>query len=483
MEIKGAAAAEIRKQLSTTTILFSSGGGEVKIDNNIKKDEINGINNTPTVEKKFKKKSIKQSIVQSMISTDDGTLSKINQYDIESFLGAGSFGNVFKVKDTSVEGNIYYAMKMLDKKRLKKKRIGVGKTALMLVKSEIAVWKRLHHPNCLCLFEVIEDDNYFFMISECIDGGAVMGDELEGEPKPIHVAKNIFSQLMEGIEYLHFNNITHRDIKPGNILLTNEGVVKIADYGVASILEEGSTTTATAGTIAFMPPEMTDGRDFDPKHHDLWSCGITLYMLIYGKTPFRANNMIDLYVQIQTQPLLFPEGDTNIELQDLLNKMLEKDIKCRLFDIEKIQTHSWLKEKIEEVKILKDIRRKAIFLSGPIVLTEKEIEESFTPYTSPDVASLITTKGIGKVMKKKTIQKMEKKRAASLMKPVIGGLEGGIKETEESGEEEEGEEDFREEEEDKDELERAAVKIQAIQRGRKIRKDKNKKKIGKGIFI
>jgi [calcium/calmodulin-dependent protein kinase] kinase len=240
---------------------------------------------------------------------------------------------------------VTYAMKVLDKKRLLKKRLGPqGKNnALMLVKTEIAVWKKLIHPNCLCLFEVIEDQHYLFMISEYVDGGSVMDDELTGEPLELEDCRKIFGQLINGLEYLHYNNITHRDIKPGNILITSDGVVKIADFGMAYIFENGEDgSTATAGTAAFMPPEMTSGGEFKVKHADIWASGITLYMLLFGTVPFMARSLPELYEMIQTKPLQFPDDVfVDFTVKKLLTKMLDKDPTKRL-TLEQIQDSTFL---------------------------------------------------------------------------------------------------------------------------------------------
>ena len=95
---------------------------------------------------------------------------------VEGFLGKGAFGAVYKVKDSSK--GTFFAMKVLDKKRLRRVRMGRMKTALDNVKTEIAVWKKLEHENVVTLYEVIDDDTnkQMFMIGELVDGGAVMTD-------------------------------------------------------------------------------------------------------------------------------------------------------------------------------------------------------------------------------------------------------------------------------------------------------------------
>lgn len=154
---------------------------------------------------------------------------------------------------------------------------------------------------------------------------------------------NIFRQLAAGVRYLHYQNVVHGDIKPQNLLIGEDGVVKIADFGISKMVHASSQKLAdAAGTPAFMSPELCSGGSFSGQLADVWAMGITIFMLKFGQPPFIAGNIILLYHKIQSDPLVFPSA-INPSLQELLVGMLQKDPeeRCQLNEV--IQ-HSWLRQ-------------------------------------------------------------------------------------------------------------------------------------------
>jgi serine/threonine protein kinase len=154
---------------------------------------------------------------------------------------------------------------------------------------------------------------------------------------------NIFRQLAAGVRYLHYQNVVHGDIKPQNLLIGEDGVVKIADFGISKMVHASSQKLAdAAGTPAFMSPELCSGGSFSGQLADVWAMGITIFMLKFGQPPFIAGNIILLYHKIQSDPLVFPSA-INHSLQELLVGMLQKDPeeRCQLNEV--IQ-HSWLRQ-------------------------------------------------------------------------------------------------------------------------------------------
>jgi serine/threonine protein kinase len=358
---------------------------------------------------KARKRSFKEvintAVAVPLINEEQGDLIRINQYIIESHLGSGSYGVVSKVYIDFVDDSSkasgarrYFAMKQVDKKRLMKKRMGRKGSAMDMLKQEIAVWKKVKHINCLTLIEVIDDpaDNNLYMISEYAEGGSTMGDSLENQPLSIEEAKSTFYQLMLGIQYLHSNMIVHHDIKPGNILFTDDKTVKIADFGLAEIAEV-DISEKTVGTAAFMSPDMVSGLPYQSKDADIWACGITLYTLVYGHVPFMHSNLLDLYDMIQTMPLpLNGESEkvkvTDEKLLDLLTKMLEKDPSVRLTNIEEILSHPWLQEescssKYPSLPQTPSIRE---------LLTEADIQQAYTNKWT--MTGILAAKRVSKIL-------------------------------------------------------------------------------------
>ena len=201
-----------------------------------------------------------------------------------------------------------------------------------LIREEIAIMKKLDHPNLVSLIEVLDDprEDSLYMVMEMCKKGVVMkvGLDERADPYPDEKCRCWFRDLVLGIEYLHAQGIVHRDIKPDNCLITDDDVLKVVDFGVSEMFEKDSEmlTAKSAGSPAFLPPELCVVKhgDISGKAADIWSMGVTLYCLKYGRIPFERAGIFDLYGAIRDEvPALDGESDRNF--QDLMNRILEKD--------------------------------------------------------------------------------------------------------------------------------------------------------------
>ncbi|CAH2293003.1 serine threonine- kinase STK11 [Pelobates cultripes] len=160
-------------------------------------------------------------------------------------------------------------------------------------------------------------------------------------------SEDYFCQLVDGLEYLHSQGIVHKDIKPGNLLLTTDGTLKISDLGVAEALHpfaEGDTCRTSQGSPAFQPPEIANGLDtFSGFKVDIWSAGVTLYNITTGLYPFEGDNIYKLFENIGKGDYTIPE-DCGPLLSDLLKGMLEYD-PAKRFSIQQIRRHNWFRKK------------------------------------------------------------------------------------------------------------------------------------------
>jgi serine/threonine protein kinase len=189
----------------------------------------------------------------------EGTM--IKQYKLKGVLGEGMQGQVRIATDPN---NMDWAIKIV-RKRAVFRRGKEGKYGLATgpVAREIAIMKKLVHPNLVALHEVLDDPNEdkLFLVMELVSGGPVMQDKLEGqEPLPEESARSYFRQLLRGLEYLHFHGIVHRDIKPSNLLVNNRGVLKISDFGVSMLCkpkgergEDGNVQEELTGMLNSAP--------------------------------------------------------------------------------------------------------------------------------------------------------------------------------------------------------------------------------------
>lgn len=181
----------------------------------------------------------------------------------------------------------------------------------------------------------------------CVGGLQEMLDSVPSKRFPLFQAHKYFTQLIDGLEYLHGRGIIHKDIKPGNLLLTLDHTLKISDYGVAEALDTFADTdicTIGQGSPAFQPPEIANGHEsFAGFKVDIWSSGVTLYNLCTGKYPFEGDNIYRLLENIGKTQWVAPEFLYELDgnLAKLVIGMLQYEPTAR-FSICDIRANLWL---------------------------------------------------------------------------------------------------------------------------------------------
>lgn len=198
--------------------------------------------------------------------------------------------------------------------------------------------KKLNHDNLVSLIEVLDDptEDSLYMVLEYCKKGVIMkvGVDERADPYDEEACRCWFRDLILGIEYLHAQGVVHRDIKPDNLLLTGDDVLKIVDFGVSEMFEKQSEmlTAKSAGSPAFLPPELCVAKHggISGKAADIWSMGVTLYCFRFGCIPFERPGVLDLYESIKNDQLDVQSQECSDELRDLLSKILEKDPKKRI---------------------------------------------------------------------------------------------------------------------------------------------------------
>ncbi|KAG5286185.1 hypothetical protein AALO_G00011990 [Alosa alosa] len=267
----------------------------------------------------------------------------VGKYLMGDLLGEGSYGKVKEMLDSDTLCR--RAVKILKKKKLR--RIPNGEAN---VKKEIQLLRRLQHKNVIQLVDVLynEEKQKMYMVMEyCVCGMQEMLDSVPEKRFPVFQAHGYFCQLLDGLEYLHSQGIVHKDIKPGNLLLTTDGALKISDLGVAEALHpfaEDDTCRTSQGSPAFQPPEIANGLDtFSGFKVDIWSAGVTLYNITTSLYPFEGDNIYKLFENIGKGHYSVPE-ECGPLLSDLLRGMLEYDPEKR-FSIQHIRQHNWVRKK------------------------------------------------------------------------------------------------------------------------------------------
>ncbi|XP_014374024.1 calcium/calmodulin-dependent protein kinase kinase 2 isoform X1 [Alligator sinensis] len=328
---------------------------------------------------------------------------QLNQYKLKDEIGKGSYG-VVKLAYNE-DDNTYYAMKVLSKKKLMRqagfprrppprgaRAIPEGcsqpKGPIEQVYQEIAILKKLDHPNVVKLVEVLDDpsEDHLYMVFELVKQGPVM--EIPTlKPLTEDQARFYFQDLIKGIEYLHYQKIIHRDIKPSNLLVGEDGHIKIADFGVSNEFKgTDALLTNTVGTPAFMAPEtLSETRKiFSGKALDVWAMGITLYCFVFGQCPFMDERILSLHNKIKTQSLEFPDQpEITEELKDLVTRMLDKNPESRI-SVPEIKLHPWVTKNGVELLPTEDEN------CTLVEVTEEEVENSVKHI--PSLATVILVK-------------------------------------------------------------------------------------------
>jgi hypothetical protein len=194
---------------------------------------------------------------------------------------------------------------------------------------------RLRHPNVVQIYEVGTHDGRPFFSLEFCPGGNLAG-RLRGGPLPAREAAGIVETLARAVQYAHAQGIIHRDLNPANVLLTEDGQVKITDFGLAKQLQGGAGQTRTGavlGTPSYMAPEQAAGktRDIGPPA-DVYALGAILYELLTGRPPFQAATPLDILLQVlDRDPVPIRECNPRLprDLETVCRKCLEKDPKRR----------------------------------------------------------------------------------------------------------------------------------------------------------
>ncbi|OCU02071.1 calcium/calmodulin-dependent protein kinase kinase 2 isoform X1 [Xenopus laevis] len=330
---------------------------------------------------------------------------QLNQYQLKDEIGKGSYG-VVKLAYNE-DDNMYYAMKVLSKKKLMR-QAGFprrppprgAKTAteggiqamgpIERVYQEIAILRKLDHQNVVKLIEVLDDpsEDHLYMVFELVKRGPVM-DIPTTKPLTEDQARFYFQDLIKGIEYLHYQKIIHRDIKPSNLLLGDDGHIKIADFGVSNTFEGNDAFLSnTVGTPAFMAPEtLSETRKiFSGKALDVWAMGVTLHCFVFGQCPFMDESILTLHSKIKNQPLEFPDQhDISEDLKDLMLHMLDKNPESRI-SVPELKLHPWVTKHGLEPLPTEDEN------CTLVEVTEEEVENSIKHV--PSLATVILVKSM-----------------------------------------------------------------------------------------
>ena len=250
----------------------------------------------------------------------ENTPQRIGDYEIIRELGHGGMGKVYQVRN--VISDRVEAMKVVLPDLANRSEFA---TRFM---REIKVLASLDHPNIAQLRTAFTADDQLVMIMEYVDG-VTLGDRLEREGFPVLEALNYIDQVLAALSYAHGKHVIHRDIKPGNMMLTPQGVVKLMDFGLArSSNEVGLTMTGTTvGSLDFMSPEQVQSQPTDERS-DLYAVGVSLYQMVTHQRMFNATSnysIMEAHVKETPRPPIEIKPTVPKGLSDLIMMSVAKD--------------------------------------------------------------------------------------------------------------------------------------------------------------
>ena len=258
--------------------------------------------------------------------------SDINFYLYGRQIGHGAFGQVNLA--LHIASGRLVAIKIFNKKNLKNTR------AKQKIKNEVEMLSHFHHPFINQILDNFETDTHIFIVMEYVCGDLLGFIRKRGKLSE-SVGKIIFKQLIEGLKYIHKKKVVHRDIKLDNILIDLTNTIKICDFGVSrKFTDKDELMHEHCGTPAYIAPEIFENHGYKGTACDIWSAGVTLYYMLGGVQPFKANSILELEKIIMSGDYKELE-DVSKEANKLIKGMLQVNPKKR-FRIDDILGHPWL---------------------------------------------------------------------------------------------------------------------------------------------
>jgi len=268
---------------------------------------------------------------------------RIGRYQVIERIGRGAMGVVYRAHDGAMGRDV--ALKVLTTD------LEDDPDIRSRFHREAEAAARLSHPNIITIFDVGEDSDRFYIVMELLQGATLKDYLKQSEAAPIDRRLDLMMQLCAGVGSAHNASIYHRDIKPGNIFVRSDGLLKVLDFGVARLASSSMTAAGfIVGTPDYMSPEQARGADVDGRS-DIFSIGGVCYFMLSGRKPFPATDLPSLFHQIQEQdPPPLADTESPADVAAVIMKALSKQREAR---------HQSCQELMADLESLRHLYRQA----------------------------------------------------------------------------------------------------------------------------
>lgn len=272
--------------------------------------------------------------IGTLLPSDEPILppgKRFGHYEQISLLGKGGMGQVYVAVDTRLGRKV--ALKLLPS------RVTNDPDYVLLLEQEARAASALNHPNIITIHDIGEIDSIHFMTTEFVEG-ETLRERMSKTQMTLREVLDISVQVASALQAAHESGIVHRDVKPENVMIRRDGVVKVLDFGLAKLTQQQLTGVETRpasqpkgqtqaglimGTVAYMSPEQTRGNEVDSRA-DVWSLGVVLYEMLSGRTPFNGDTVDDVMIAIrQADPLPLNQPAVPKDLVRIVTKALSKN--------------------------------------------------------------------------------------------------------------------------------------------------------------
>ena len=255
----------------------------------------------------------------------------LGKYRITEVLGEGAMGVVYKGFDPGIQRTV--ALKTVRRQLMDSTEIGVSMAARF--RNEAQAAGRLSHPGIVAVYDYGEEGDVAYIAMEFVEGNSLahyLGNNVRFSDSDV---ASVIAQLLDALEHAHKHGVWHRDIKPGNVMMTRSGRIKVADFGIARIESANLTQVGSMiGTPSYMAPEQFLGLAID-RRVDIYGTGVLLYQLLVGHAPFVGNTESLMYRVVHEAPVLpsaVPGYDRGTRYDAVVAMALAKDPKQRFSD-------------------------------------------------------------------------------------------------------------------------------------------------------